>query len=107
MVVYMGMDYQTALGLIRGEWNKKPKFLYKTLEHAIRKAKKTCKDEGIPVVLELYYVETRKVSYNPHKHGYHTTRKPRLVRVKWIEVNGGMMQFNYPKPNLRKTLHDF
>ena len=104
MVVYMGMEYLDAIEILSSEWKSRPKFLYRDLDHAIRKAKRETKNEGIATVLELTYLDPRRLSYNPHKYGYHTCKAPTKIRVKWIAVNGGTMQFNYPTE--KRGLHD-
>ncbi|EOV8094027.1 hypothetical protein ACOKWN_003799 [Vibrio parahaemolyticus] len=95
MVVYLGTDFATAHKILSGHWSRTPTFLYRNIDHAARKARKNTEDGHMPVVIELHYNNPRKLQYNPHKCGYHTSLKPQRARIKWIGVNGGFITFNY------------
>lgn len=95
MVVYLGTDYEKALAIISGNWSRSPTFLYKSLAHATKRAVRLTNEGQIPVVVELHYTSTRRLCYNPHKCGYHTSLKPVRARIKWISVNGGSLLYNY------------
>jgi len=97
MIVYLATDFETAQKILNGDWGRNSRLLYKDISHAMKRAMKITPVGTMPVVLELHYTQTRKLNYNPHKCGYHTSLKPRRIRIKWIAVNGGLFTFNYAR----------
>ena len=96
VIVYLGVDYSTAQALLNGYWPKQTTFLCSTITHAIKKARKITANNELAVVVEVFYKTNAQLRFNTHKCGYHTRRKPNSVRIKWVSVNGGFIQFNYP-----------